>query len=154
MGATVVALLVREGEAFVGSMGDSRAYLLRSGKLRALTRDHTVTEVLLAEGEITAEEAAVHPMRTALSRFVGMPEPAPPEVNHAALRTGDRLLLCSDGLTSMVPDDVIRDLLVRGATDEETCSALVSAALAAGGRDNVTVVLGEVGARRQGALRS
>ena len=145
MGATVVAALVRDRWAHIAHMGDSRAYLFRDGQLRQLTDDHSVVAWLLRKGEITPQEAARHPARASITRFVGMEDDAQPDVRSVALAAGDRLLLCTDGLTNMLPDESIAAMLGERADPQTTCEALVVGANAAGGQDNTTAVLVDFG---------
>ncbi|RLC21333.1 MAG: hypothetical protein DRH56_09625 [Deltaproteobacteria bacterium] len=141
MGATVVAAVIRGRRALVGHLGDSRAYLLREGRLARLTEDHSLVRLLLSQGEITPEEAARHPARGRLTRCVGMPGAAMPGIRCPDLRPADRLLLCTDGLTSMVPDDRISALMAPPLSPAGACGRLVSAANLAGGKDNITVLI-------------
>ena len=141
MGATVVMALVQDDRAFIAHMGDSRAYLLRRGKLRPLTDDHSIVGILLRTGEIRPEEAEHHPARGQLSRYVGMEDEVYPDVRTVRLASGDRLLLCTDGLTGMVPDDTIMGLLAVSEEPQVACDHLVEAANAAGGKDNITAVI-------------
>jgi PPM family protein phosphatase len=123
-------------------VGDSRAYLFRRGKLHRLTRDHTLAQHLADTGWISPEEVAGHRLRHALTRALGVGGgEVEAEIQHLELADGDRLLLCTDGLNEMVPDAGIADVLARVEGSEEASHALVEAALQAGGRDNVTVVL-------------
>jgi protein phosphatase len=128
------------------NLGDSRAYLLRRGRLRRLTQDHTVAAVLLRLDEITPEEAGEHPGTHRLTRYVGMEGEALPDIQTLRLEAGDRLLLCSDGLTGMVSDRRIAHLLRQQPTPEDACQALIAAANAAGGRDNISAIVIDVDA--------
>jgi serine/threonine protein phosphatase PrpC len=141
MGATVVAMLIRARSAHIVHMGDSRAYRLRGGKLEQLTEDHSVTGILLRAGEITTVEAKDHPAKGRLSRFVGMEGDVAPDVRTMPLRTGDRFLLCSDGLTGMVPDEDIASVLLANEEPTVACGALIDAANQSGGRDNIAVIV-------------
>ncbi len=141
MGATVVALNIRGRRALVAHMGDSRAYLFRTRRLTQLTDDHSIVGILLRQGEITEEEARHHPARGRLSRFVGMGGDVGPDVRSIRLRAGDRLLLCTDGLTGMVDDANIAQLLGEHSDPDAACASLVAAANAAGGVDNVTALV-------------
>lgn len=141
MGTTLTAVYVDDEELVVAHVGDSRAYLWRDGELTRLTRDHSLVDELVRRGKLTEEEAAEHPQRSIITRALG-PEPDV-EVDTRTYRgrDGDVLLLCSDGLTSMISEDDVAALL-RDATDLDAAArALVDAANDAGGRDNITVVL-------------
>lgn len=141
MGSTVVCALVRGNKALVAHMGDSRAYLLRAGRLKQLTEDHTLIQLLLRSGDVTAREGASHPARGRLTRSVGMEGEPLPQTRLLRLISGDLLMLCTDGLTGMLSDDQILSILDKPATLETQCRRLVDAANAAGGKDNVTVLL-------------
>lgn len=141
LGATLVMALVRGDCAHIASMGDSRVYRFRAGQLTQLTADHSVVAMLVCGGEITPEEAKTHPARSQITRFVGMEAPVYPDVMTFPLKAGDRLLLCSDGLTGMVSDADIATILRTTPDPQQTCQSLVQAANQAGGEDNITVVL-------------
>ena len=141
MGATVVLALIRNSKALVAHMGDSRAYRLRSGQLEQLTKDHSLVQLLIDTGDISPEEAATHPARGQVTRSVGMEGEPLPEVQVTGVVPGDRLLLCTDGLTGMLPDGGIAAILKRRKGPRTTCKHLVQAALDAGGKDNITVVV-------------
>lgn len=142
MGTTLVAVLVGEGRFAYAGLGDSRVYLLRGGNLRQLTRDDSWIETALARHLVAPAERASHPMRHVLTKAVGLAEDVDFEVREEPARAGDVLLLCSDGLTGVVPDPEIRALLHDHAGDLRRASAvLVERANAAGGPDNVTVAL-------------
>lgn len=144
MGTTVTAAAVAEGQVHLAHVGDSRGYLLRPGEreLRRLTVDHTPVEQAMLAGELTPEEADLHPMRHMLDRVVGTePDVAVDGADPVPLIPQDRLLLCSDGLTEAVSQDEIARLLGDSGDPEGTAEALVQAALAGGAPDNVTVVV-------------
>jgi PPM family protein phosphatase len=142
MGTTLTAVLVREGEVHLAHVGDSRAYLLRAGALRQLTQDHTLVNRMLKAGEITEAEADVHPHRNVLTRVVGTEPDVSVDERDIGLIEGDRLLLCSDGLTNMVTEDQIQAILEATPTNpQEAADRLVRAANRAGGVDNITVVV-------------
>lgn len=144
MGATVVLVAVRDGWATVAHMGDSRAYLFRSGGLLRLTTDHSVVGILVERGEITEVEGRHHPARGRITRFVGMGDAVDPDVTSVELQPQDRLLLCSDGLTGVVEDAELAAVLAATAGDcEAACQRLLDAALAAGAPDNVTVLVAD-----------
>src|SRR3954452_18462274 len=140
MGTTLTAALFRDGEVALGHVGDSRAYVLRGGQLKRLTKDHSLVEELRRQGRLTEEEAEEHPQRSIITRALG-PEP---NVNVDTMtfpaRSGDVFLLCSDGLTTMVSDDEIRQILVESRTLLAAVNKLVEAANRGGGRDNITAV--------------
>src|SRR5580704_9451659 len=141
MGTTLTAAYVGRGEVSFAHVGDSRAYRLRRGELERITEDHSLVEELLRRGRLTEEEAEEHPQRSIITRALG-PEPeVEVDTVTVAAQDGDVYLICSDGLTSMVGEAAIGAIL-RDAPDITTAAEqLVSAALDAGGRDNVTVVL-------------
>lgn len=141
MGATLVMALLRQNRCFIANMGDSRAYRLRKGKLAKLSEDHSVVGLLLRAGEIEPEETKYHPARGQLSRYIGMLDDVHPYLRTVTFKEGDRLLLCSDGLTGVINDKEITNILRREADPQATCEELVAAANAAGGPDNITVVV-------------
>src|SRR5919106_2256472 len=140
MGTTLTAALLRDDEVALGHVGDSRAYVLRDGELKRLTKDHSLVEELRRQGRLTEEQAEEHPQRSIITRALG-PEPS---VNVDTMtfpaRNGDVFLLCSDGLTTMVPDEEIREILVRSKSLRSEVNKLVDAANRRGGRDNITAV--------------
>lgn len=147
MGTTVTAALVDEqqGTIVIAHVGDSRAYRIRGGSLQQLTIDHSVVGELVRAGRLTEEEALDHPYRSAITRALGTEENVEVDTVTIALEPGDAYLLCSDGLTSMVRDDEILRIVAGRAGDPDAAAlALVDAANAAGGEDNVTVVLFEI----------
>jgi protein phosphatase len=146
MGTTFTAALVEGDEVSLGHVGDSRAYVFREGELRLLTSDHSLVEELRRQGRLTPEQAEDHPQRSIITRALG-PEPEV-EVDTMTFRArpGDVYLLCSDGLTTMVKDEQITEILASAGTLDEAARRLVEAANAAGGRDNVTVVVFRVDA--------
>jgi len=143
-GATVVLAWLRGEGAFIAHLGDSRAYLLRQGSLEALTEDHNVARLLVEMGRITREQARTHPSRHQVVGCVGMADDPAPEVKVVTLEPGDRLLLCSDGLTGMVPEEEIEAVLGGEKDCGKAAEALVAKANEAGGYDNVTVVVVDV----------
>ncbi|WP_082849967.1 PP2C family serine/threonine-protein phosphatase [Halioglobus sp. HI00S01] len=147
MGSTVVAALISESEYDIAWVGDSRAYLF-NGELRQISRDHNPVSEMLARGAITAEQAAAHPERNVLSQSLGVSDTinvAPGRIR-GDFNSGDQLILCSDGLTDEVSDTQIAQIMARETTVQSQVKGLINAALKAGGRDNVTVVvIGEKG---------
>lgn len=141
MGTTLTAAYSVGDELFVFHVGDSRAYLFRDGALRQLTRDHTVARALADAGQITPEQVATHRKRNVLYNVLGtQSSDVQVEIGQVRLEDGDVLLLCSDGLTDMLDDGELADVLGRIADPEAACDALIELALARGGRDNVTVL--------------
>jgi serine/threonine protein phosphatase PrpC len=140
-GTTMIYAASLGRDLFVAHLGDSRAYLFRKGALRQLTRDHTLAQRMADEGRIDQEEVATHHLRHVLVRTLGRAAGEAPDMRRTVLEDGDRLLLCSDGLTEMVSDDVVAEILAVGRPARETCEDLVKRALAAGGKDNVTVIV-------------
>ncbi len=138
LGATVALVWLRGPHAHLAHMGDSRIYLYRGGQLAQLTQDHSVAALLVRSGEISPEEALRHPARNQLSRYVGMGGEVYADVRTIQLQPGDRLLLCTDGLTRPLADGRIAAVLAERAEPEGACRALVAAANAAGGADNIT----------------
>jgi serine/threonine protein phosphatase PrpC len=140
MGTTLTAAMLRDDEVALGHVGDSRAYLLRDGQLKRLTKDHSLVEELRRQGRLTEEQAEEHPQRSIITRALG-PEP---DVNVDTMtfpaRDGDVFLLCSDGLTTMVSDDEIRQILVGSRNLRQAVNKLVDAANRGGGRDNITAI--------------
>ncbi|MEA2386132.1 MAG: family protein phosphatase [Thermoleophilaceae bacterium] len=145
MGTTMTALAVGDGEVAIGHVGDSRAYRLREDELERLTHDHSLVDEMVRAGKLTPEEAEVHPQRSIITRALG-PEPSV-EVERMTYpaRSGDVYLICSDGLTTMVPEDGIAAILRSRSSLKQAATELVRAANEAGGRDNITVVLFKLG---------
>jgi PPM family protein phosphatase len=140
MGTTMTLLDIHDGVATIGHIGDSRAYLLRDGKLSQMTTDHTVAAEYVARGELSAEEAVGHPQRHMLTRTLGLSRFVNVDEHIVDLEPGDRILLCSDGLTEMVNDARIAESLASGTADEVVWR-LIEMANEAGGVDNITVAL-------------
>jgi protein phosphatase len=143
MGTTLTLAWSLGAELFVANVGDARAYLLRGGVLRRLTRDHTVAQALADAGHILPEEVATHHLRHVLTRVIGRQGKGEPEVHRVRLADGDRLLVCTDGLTDMSGDGAIAAELGRGVPAGETCRGLIDLALRGGGRDNVTAAVAD-----------
>lgn len=144
MGATLVMILVRNGQAMVVHAGDSRAYLVRKNELSLLTKDHNMLQILLDEGVITPEEAVGHPAGCELLCDVGMPEGMFADVLYFDLEAGDRILLCSDGLNGMVPDGQIEHIMNKRIALKKISQQLIQAALEGGGHDNITALVMDI----------
>src|SRR5579859_2718432 len=141
MGTTLTAAYLEDAGVAIAHVGDSRAYLLRDGTLKRLTRDHSLVDELVQRGKLTEQQAAEHPQRSIITRALG-PEPEV-EVDTWTypVRPGDVLMLCSDGLTSMISEDDVAEILGGAPSLAQAGEELVGAANQAGGRDNITVVL-------------
>lgn len=141
MGTTVVLLVRVEDKFYVGGVGDSRAYQWRDFKLEQLTTDHSLTQALLQHGTITAEEAKTHKYRNVLYRYLGSKEGgAGTDACEIEPRSGDRFLLCSDGVTDGIADEQLAILLGEGDDPNDTVKFIVESAQAGGSRDNITAL--------------
>ena len=143
MGTTLTALWEGDDYVYIGHVGDSRAYLYRDGLFRQMTEDHSMVGELVRSGAITEEKARTHPYRNVITRAVGTDEELQPDVFKIIKRPGDLWLLCSDGLTDMVEDDVIL-AAVRDHLPVDAVQILLREALNGGGKDNISVMLLEV----------
>jgi protein phosphatase len=139
--STLVTVVVTDSRALVAHLGDSRAYLYRAPQLQRLTCDHSLIQELINAGEVDAADAAEHPARSVLTRHVAMTPPALPDAAAVDLQPRDRILLCSDGLHGVVDDASLAGILGAHRDPGEACDALIQAANAAGGPDNVTAVV-------------
>jgi PPM family protein phosphatase len=147
MGTTMTVALVEDGHVMIGHVGDSRAYRVRDGKLEQLTEDHSLVNELLKSGKLSPEEAEVHPQRSVITRAVGTDPDVDVETYPVETREGDLFLLCSDGLTDMVAESEILEILERNRDDlDRAARALIQAANRGGGEDNITVVAFEIAA--------
>jgi serine/threonine protein phosphatase PrpC len=144
MGTTLTAVLIREGSLILAHVGDSRAYLFHDGSLIQLTEDHSWVGEMVRRGELTPDQAAVHPHRSVITRALGTDGDLEPDMDEIDIGEGDRVVLCSDGLSGFVSEADIAALLGRGELPQTTAELLVKAALATGGEDNVTVVVVDV----------
>jgi PPM family protein phosphatase len=141
MGTTLTAAYLDDRHVAIAHVGDSRAYLFRNGSLKRLTRDHSLVGELVRQGKLTEEQAEEHPQRSIITRALG-PEPdVEVDTWTYPASAGDVLLLCSDGLTSMIPEERIAEILASAPPLAAAADQLIAAANAAGGRDNITVVL-------------
>lgn len=144
MGCTASCCLIEEGRMAIAHVGDSRIYLLRHGSLVRVTHDHSYVEELVDSGQITADEARTHPSRSIITRALGSDPDMYADHFSLEVSNGDRVILCSDGLSSMIADSQLEALAVSSATPQQAADNLVAAALTAGGLDNVTVVVVDV----------
>jgi PPM family protein phosphatase len=145
MGTTLTGALIGDDEVSIVHVGDSRAYLFRDGELRQLTRDHSLVEELRRQGRLTTEEAEEHPQRSIITRALGPERDVQLDVHTHQARSGDLYLLCSDGLTSMVREDRVREIVAESGSLDAAADRLVAEANDMGGRDNITVVLFRLG---------
>ena len=141
MGSTLTAAILWNGCAYVAQIGDSRAYLLRQGTLHQITEDQTLVNDLVAQGSLTKEQARTHPQRNMITQALGSPQPLRVALSRLALRRGDRLLCCSDGLHGEVTDAQILAVLEQCLSPRRSLELLVDEALAHGGRDNITGII-------------
>ena len=144
MGCTADLLVFDDGRYVIGHVGDSRVYLLRDGRLRQLTKDHSLVQSQVDRGMLTPEEAKYHSRKNILLRVVGTDTSMACDIVQGAVLGNDIFLLCSDGLTDMVENTDIEMVLASAESLEQKLERLISAALEAGGKDNVTVILCEV----------
>ncbi|PPE66863.1 Stp1/IreP family PP2C-type Ser/Thr phosphatase [Caldimonas caldifontis] len=154
MGTTLVVAVVREGRLLVGHIGDSRAYRLRSGKLSQITKDHSLLQEQIDAGLITPEQAAYSSNKNLVTRAVGVEDTVLLETHLHDLQPGDLILMCSDGLSDMIDDAEIAAVLQSTNDLPAVGAALVAAANAAGGRDNIAVILVRVQGGNASAARS
>lgn len=140
MGTTLTAMYVGADVVSIAHVGDSRAYRLRAGALERLTEDHSLVDELIREGRLTPEEAVEHPQRSVITRALGNESEVDVDTRSLDGRSGDVYLLCSDGLTTMVDEQQLEELLRAHERMRDAGEALISAANDAGGRDNITVV--------------
>jgi serine/threonine protein phosphatase PrpC len=141
MGTTVTAAILTNGRVSIGHVGDSRAYRVREGELERLTEDHSLVADLMRSGRLTPEEADAHPQRSVITRALGTDADVDVDTVTVDVEPGDLFLLCSDGLTTMVPEDDILRIVQDAGTLDEIARTLVRAANSGGGEDNITVVL-------------
>ncbi len=144
MGTTVAVLLLKEEEAYVTHVGDSRIYQLTDNNLVQLTTDHSFVAELVKNGSITEEEAKTHPQRNILTKALGTKGNFDYEVNTFLVRKGDKFLLCSDGLTSMIEEKKIQEVLSDGDPPQDIADELIRMANENGGTDNISVIVIEV----------
>jgi PPM family protein phosphatase len=141
MGTTLTAAYLDDSHLAIAHVGDSRAYLFRDGELRRLTQDHSLVGELVRKGKLTEEQAEEHPQRSIITRALGPEASVEVDTWTYAVKDGDIVLLCSDGLTSMVPEEKIAEVLGSSSSLSDAAARLIREANAAGGRDNITVVL-------------
>jgi protein phosphatase len=141
MGTTAVIVMFRQEQPWFAHVGDSRLYRLRNSKLEQITEDHTWVARAMKAGDITPDQARIHPWRHVLSQCLGRKDLQPIEVYPLEVQPEDRLLLCSDGLTEELSDDLITSYLQPSLSNDQSSTQLIEAAKEKGGRDNITVVI-------------
>lgn len=144
MGTTLVAALIRTDGVWLVNVGDSRGYVLENDSIRQVTVDHSLVQLLVERGEITPEEARVHPQKNLITRALGVDSHVECDVTRLEPGRGGRLLLCSDGLTNVLDDGTLLALSRREGSPEELCRALIGLTLERGAPDNVTAVLAQL----------
>lgn len=140
MGATLTAVFAQGQEAYVAEVGDSRAYLLRGGRLRQITRDQSLVQILVDSGVISAEEAKTSPHKNVVLQAMGLGDDVRVAIGRLSLRRGDIIFLCSDGVSNLLSDDDMRDVLL-GAEPADSCKRLIEIANERGGEDNETAIV-------------
>jgi serine/threonine protein phosphatase PrpC len=143
MGATLTAVFIGGVDAYVAEVGDSRAYLLRGGRLRQITRDQSLVQVLVDKGLLSKEDAKVSPHKNVILQAMGLAEDVRVAIARLHLRRGDRLLLCSDGVSNSLSDDELREIL-GGGDAAVVCQRLIDRGNERGGEDNLTAIVAEV----------
>ena len=143
MGATLTAVMIRGNEAFIAEVGDSRGYLLRNGRLRQMTRDQSMVQMLVDQGVMSAEDARHAPGKNVILQAVGLGPDVRVAIGRLELRRGDRLMLCSDGVSNQITDNELRDILTKSGP-REACDTMISLANERGGDDNETVIVADV----------
>ena len=141
MGTTVTMCLILDDEVYIGHVGDSRAYLLRNGELSQITQDHSLVGELLRIGSITKDEAVNHPKKNIITRALGSNPKINVDVFNRELQNDDKIILCTDGLTNMVTEEKILEILLSSEIPSAVCSTLVNISNEAGGIDNTTIMI-------------
>ena len=144
MGSTLVIALMEGTKAFISNVGDSRAYRINARGIQQLTTDHSLVQRLIATNQITPAEARHHPQRNVVYRTVGDKPKVEIDINQFNFAIGDRLLICSDGLSGMVEDHYLQQIVMGASSPQAAVDALIEAANEAGGEDNITAILVEL----------
>lgn len=153
MGCTLTAAMVQADRLLIAQVGDSRAYLLHQSRLQQLTRDHSLMSLLIETGQITPEEAETHPKRSVITRALGGGTDTVPDIYELNVSAGDRLLLCSDGLSNMVNEDDLTEILTRFGDPQRCANQLIKRANMNGGADNITAVVVDIEGRMPEQIR-
>ncbi len=141
MGTTLEVLLIYKSKVYIGHIGDSRIYRIRKGKMKKITTDHSYVEKLIQDGEITREEAYNHPKKNLLIKALGTDKVVEPDLLYTVLNKNDILLMCSDGLTNMIRENEILDIILSSEEQKDVTEILVDKANEAGGLDNISVII-------------
>ena len=144
MGTTVVAATILDGKLLAMNVGDSRLYLISDGEIRQITMDHSLVEEMVRKGILAKEKARNHPKKNIITRAVGVAPTVEPDFFEVDLKAGDRILMCSDGLSNMLEDEELQKIVDSVGTLEDKAKLLVDAANVNGGKDNVSVILIEI----------
>lgn len=144
MGTTIVTVFSYEGKNYVAHVGDSRAYFFDGERIVRLTKDHSVVQEMIDKGEITEDDANKHPYKHVITRVLGIDSEVSVEISEIDLSSSGKLLLCSDGLSNMLSDDLLEEFLRLDIDVNDLCDLLVDAANERGGNDNITVVVAEI----------
>ncbi|MBF0501075.1 MAG: Stp1/IreP family PP2C-type Ser/Thr phosphatase [Candidatus Riflebacteria bacterium] len=148
MGCTCVLLMLREQTFFLAHVGDSRIYLFRKGDFKQMTRDHSYVEELFIRGLITEDEKIDHPYKNQITRYIGCNQKLEVDITSGPVWNGDMFLLCSDGLTDMVPLPRLKELFVKHEEPQPLVETLIAEALEAGGRDNVSAIVAKITSKK------
>lgn len=143
MGTTVVLTVIKNDMAYIAHAGDSRAYHITDTNIRQITKDHTMVQYLIETGELTPEKAKDHPKRHLITRAVGVEENISVDYNETELKKGDRVLICSDGLSNLVNETEIQNIVNKNSSPADAIDQLIELANERGGNDNITVVIME-----------
>lgn len=141
MGTTLTAALVIGGDMYVAHIGDSRCYVINSWETIQITKDHSIVQQLVDTGTITAEQARSHPRRNEITRVLGYSGNVTPDLHHIKLYAGDNILLCSDGLHSLLSSNKIAEIVLSSASSDQACNDLTDQANLSGGPDNISVLI-------------
>lgn len=144
MGTTLTMILVKDGEAYIGHIGDSRAYMIRESEIVQLTHDHSLVAELLRSGSITESEARVHPQKNVITKALGTDSEINPDIYTKELKKDDILFLCTDGLTNMIEDADIKKRILMATELQEVCVMLTNEANELGGPDNITILMAKI----------
>ena len=139
MGTTIEVVMIYKSKLYVGHIGDSRVYRIRKNSIKKITTDHSYVEQLIRDGDITREESYNHPKKNLLTRALGTDEEVKPDLIYTVFNRNDVIVMCSDGLTNMVREDDICDIICEA--NDDTTGALIDEANAAGGIDNISVIV-------------